>query len=209
MSLRSLDHVLGTAAKVRLLRTLVGIRDSVSAREAGRLTGLSHRAARLALEDLTRVGLLTVQRTPSAHLYRVNRRHDLLPAIRALFQAEDRRTRLIGKELELPLVERDLREEVMAAVLYGSVARGEDRPDSDLDILIVVRDAAKVTDVEAALGVAEERLRERYGLRVAPVVLSLERLRELHERNAPIAVGVVRDGRTLFGQRVQELVGEW
>jgi uncharacterized protein len=39
------------------------------------------------------------------------------------------------------LVQRALGDQVVSVVLYGSVARGKSRPDSDVDLLLILRDA--------------------------------------------------------------------
>jgi uncharacterized protein len=54
-----------------------------------------------------------------------------------------KRDEIIGKLKEH---ETDLREQGVAhAALFGSVARGDDRPDSDIDIMIELDPAARVT----------------------------------------------------------------
>jgi predicted nucleotidyltransferase len=54
-----------------------------------------------------------------------------------------KRDEIIGK---LKACEADLRAQGVAhAALFGSVARGEDRPDSDIDIMVELDPAARVT----------------------------------------------------------------
>ena len=61
--------------------------------------------------------------------------------------------------------------EIQAAFVYGSIAKGEDRADSDVDIL-VVSDGMAYGDLYAALEPASERL----GRKVAPTLYSRNEL---------------------------------
>lgn len=80
--------------------------------------------------------------------------------------------------------------------LFGSRARGEQRPDSDLDLLVVVPDGA---DVPAARQAARESLR----LLGADVDIDLHAMshRDFHDRlhlRASFPATVVREGRILY-----------
>ncbi len=59
------------------------------------------------------------------------------------------------------LIRQALADQVVSVVLYGSVARGTARPDSDLDLLLIVRDAPA-----------------SYWKRLQPILPILRRLRE-------------------------------
>jgi predicted nucleotidyltransferase len=79
------------------------------------------------------------------------------------------------------------------AVVYGSVARGDDRPDSDIDLLVSLarEDAHTSASLAASLG-------EELGRRVQ--VVSLEAAR----RTPLLLLDVVREGRVLVDRN-----GEW
>jgi predicted nucleotidyltransferase len=114
-----------------------------------------------------------------------------------------RGTRRTPYRLELPLEERiylhghwealsrlrgALRTEpnVSMAVVFGSVARGDDEADSDLDLLIALRDPGLRPRVALA-----ERLRKRTGLTLEIVAL------EDVLRRPSLMVEILREGRVL------------
>ncbi len=82
----------------------------------------------------------------------------------------------------------------MPVILFGSTARGEARPDSDVDMLIVVRDGTHSFETTQAI------YRHLRGLRVAvDVVVATESdLREYS--NSPVLIyrEALRDGRELY-----------
>jgi predicted nucleotidyltransferase len=91
----------------------------------------SDRGVRLALNRLAEQGLVHVTDAPPAFLYQLNREHIAAPIAEAL----------AGLRGELI---RRLRDEIAAwrlkpvhASMFGSAARGDGGPDSDIDLLIV------------------------------------------------------------------------
>jgi predicted nucleotidyltransferase len=114
-----------------------------------------------------------------------------------------RGTRTTPYRLELPVAERiylhrhwpilgslrgALRTEpgVSMAVVFGSVARGDDHAESDVDLLVALRDPGLHPRVALA-----ERLRKRTGLKLEVVAL------EDALRRPSLMVEVLRDGRVL------------
>jgi predicted nucleotidyltransferase len=77
------------------------------------------------------------------------------------------------------------------AVLFGSRARGDDHPASDVDLLVCLRRAADRREIAS-------RVSERLGLRVQIVTLE-------DTRNAPLLLAeVLREGRVVIDR-----TGEW
>lgn len=77
-------------------------------------------------------------------------------------------------------------------VLLGSVARGEARWDSDVDVLVVL-DRVDWRDVAAAVDLAADELTER-GVLLSATVLSEGRLDELGRRERRLALDIAREG---------------
>lgn len=83
---------------------------------------------------------------------------------------------------------------VSAAWLYGSVARGEDAPESDVDIALVVRSQAVADQVREALMPLEDAQQ----IRISLTALTARDLAALPDDD-PWWVNVVREGRVLKG----------
>lgn len=205
----ALNHILGTTAKIDLLRVLIRLDTPTSGREAERLARVAHMSAIKALGELAAVGVLSLTRTQATHLYQINRDHDLVPPLEALFKAEADRFASLGDEAKSALVELDLEQKVTSVVIYGSAARGDTRPDSDLDILILVRHDADASAAREILGVLSGRLRLRYGARPSVLVLAVSAARERYDDGDPLLQNIAIDGRTLIGTPVQEVLGTW
>lgn len=167
-----------------------------------RTAGISQRAALEGLDRLEEARL--VQRTPvgRAYLFELDREHRLM------------------KEGILPLLEREgeIRAEtfsrlrrafegaVVGGCVFGSVARGEERPASDLDVCLVVRRPEEKEGVQSRASKVSVGLRKDLGVLAGFLVCTrAELLRGYREGNAFFRV-IVREGEGFAGKCLKELV---
>lgn len=88
-----------------------------------------------------------------------------------------------------------LQAHLQAAILYGSVARGADRADSDIDVLIV-SDELSLEDVFEALSQAEDSL----GRSVSPTLYTCDEYERRRAGNSPFLADVLeREHQVLLG----------
>ena len=197
-----LDEIFGRRSKVRLLRALIPLEQPVSGREAARRAGLSHRAI-VSLDDLSALGLIKRRETAGQHLYSFNGEHALAPAVAELFEADNKRTLAILDRIRQLAVD----EGAAYAGVFGSSARGEADPQSDLDLIVLVDTAQAGEAAYAALVEGSEALREEFGVRLSPVVLTLDQARRQKREQSTFMRSVVRDARRVHGPPLEELIG--
>lgn len=77
-------------------------------------------------------------------------------------------------------------------ILFGSKARGDDRPDSDIDVLVIVKD--ETWPVKSAILRVGARLSLEYDLLFNLVVISEERWQRMEQIKYPLFLQVVQDG---------------
>jgi len=178
-----LDDVFRTRSHVRILRSLDELPDGfpVSAREIARRAGLSHPTASNVLASLTAQGLVLARRAPRADAFELNREHILAERIAELFRLERR----LGDELVSFLRSQIGQQAVPAseAFLFGSVARTETAPTSDIDVAVLC--SADATDaVTDAMDRVAEAVRRRFGNPLS-VIMATESLDELQDHRRP------------------------
>jgi len=91
------------------------------------------------------------------------------------------------------------KEDLISLVVFGSVARGEARPGSDIDVLVVIRGLPKgrfkrlmaFYEVEEGLEPLLDELQEGYGMR--PIVSPILKTPEEAERIVPLYLDMVED----------------
>jgi predicted nucleotidyltransferase len=88
-----------TAPERKLLIALLRTDAAVSGRALARMTELSQPTAQRALVRLRESGLVVTEDAPPALLYRANREHVAMPAVRDLLDLADRLRQRAGQEL--------------------------------------------------------------------------------------------------------------
>ncbi len=122
-------------------------------RVASFIPSASNPGVRLAISRLVGQGLVHAQSAPPAVLYTANRQHLLWPAIEQLVLAADGAMRALFDRIRDVVCDglgADEAEHTSVA-LFGSSARGDNRPDSDIDLLLVTRDQAEQQAVDALI----------------------------------------------------------
>lgn len=111
------------------------------------------------VQRLAGSGLLVVETVGRQKLYRANRAAPVFDELCSLV------AKTMGPEPRLASAIAAAGDDITLALLYGSVARGTDRADSDIDLLLV-SDRLSLEDVFALLAPVEEEL----GRKISPTV---------------------------------------
>jgi predicted nucleotidyltransferase len=147
---------------------------------------------RLVLDTLAGQQLVKVLGSGRAQLYALEESHSFAGALVALFQAEQQRWERLLSTIRERLGKRGAT--VRAAWLYGSVARAEDTPRSDLDIALLVSSSHVADRVREDLITLEDEQQVRISL----TALTPRELAALPDNDRWWSE-VVRDARVLKG----------
>ncbi len=175
-----------------VLSVLAGAEEEFSGRRIHRLVGHgSEPGVRKAVERLVDQGIVLRRQAGRANLYRLNRQHVSSEAIELLAQA---RSQLIAW-----LQEAIASWEVVprCAAVFGSVARGEAGPDSDLDLLVVRRSEIDEENAtwESQLGSLQQSATAWTGNDARVIELGEGELAQAE----PLLAEVIGEGIGLFG----------
>jgi predicted nucleotidyltransferase/antitoxin (DNA-binding transcriptional repressor) of toxin-antitoxin stability system len=147
----ALLRVIGTPAARSVLGVfVVDPARAIHQREIARRAGVGLRSAQLALERLEALGLLQSERDGNRRYYRANRT-SRFEDLRALLSREFGIAEAISAALA-PFAPR-----ISRAFIFGSVASGEDKIGSDIDLLVVGEVTGddlveRIADVQRGLG---------------------------------------------------------
>lgn len=207
MSLLStpLDDLVGTRSRVAVLRTLARAPESLSGREIARRGRISPQSALDAIRALTALGVVEERiLTTSQSFYSLNRATLIYRGlIDSLVEAERSWTSTLLEALRgyVEQVAAHGEGRVLWAGLFGSVARGTDTPDSDIDIAIVARSIEEADALRDASASIVDNASGSIGRRVSVIVLSLGQLIKLRDAGDPLVTALQADNRQLHGSR--------
>ena len=163
----TLEDILGSKIKIRILRLFYRTKGSYTGRDIAKLIASSPEATRRALSDLVSHGLLKLDYVGTSHNYYLNEDHMLIDkVVNKAFFVEQNAIREIVR-----IFKEQLGELFQKAIIFGSVAKKKERPDSDIDILIVVSDGIETDAIEDKINEAANLATAASGNPVMPIVI--------------------------------------
>ncbi len=153
-------RLLGSPARAAVLASVLAAPEGeFTGREVARLAGVSPARAMVALRILEAEGLCWQRRAGRASLWKVNRRHFLARSLAQVATLEsDAMSTLIG------LLQRQLRRAgAVEAHMFGSVARGDERATSDIDLVAVFPDEAARGRWDGSLSAMQNKIQANFG----------------------------------------------
>ena len=197
-----LENVVGSKACVRLLRVLHSNPHKwFFAKELSELSGLGQGVTLERLERLVQSKVLDREARGRMTFYRLNLDSPMAIKIVELFDAEK------DRYPKLPFVQRAVLSEyasrlesvlkgnLLFIALFGSVARGNAGPTSDIDVLVVVKSRMK----EKEISKVGARISEKFHANIAHTVVSLEELKKMVKSREPLIKNVQSEGIVLLG----------
>lgn len=141
-----------------------------------------------ALKALIQLGLVESQTIGRAGVHTINEDHAAVAPLRVL----------VDPVAALKVaIEEAIDGEVETVLLFGSIARGEAAPDSDIDLAVV---ASPGWDGRTVL---EDAVRKRLGNDCGVLVFTRGEFETLAREGEPVVGDIVRDGVALVGNKPQ------
>lgn len=198
-----LDDILNTPVRIRLLRLLCRTRSDFTGRELARFIGYSHTHTLSALGELEADGLVTRRHVGNAYLFSVNIDNAivsrvLIPAFKVeshlISDLADRFYDGIGKKL-------------ISVILFGSVARGEEEPGSDVDLLLVASDGVDIEQLEEKVSEISIDASNEFGCSVMPILVTKSEYERKLKRKQGFWREIPKEGQPIPRKRERETVG--
>lgn len=164
----ALNEILGNKIQIKLLRILVKTKGSYTGRELAGLINHSQNQTSLALKELERNGLVTWQGVGRAHLYSIDMDNILVSnLLEEAFRLEDSLLEMMANTFF-----DEIGEDLLFIVLFGSIVRDQERQDSDIDFVLVVKDKADIKAVEEKAAEASMVTTRKFGNQAMPIIVT-------------------------------------
>jgi len=90
--------------------------------------------------------------------------------------------------------------------MFGSVARGENKPGSDLDVMIVVENSLSVRKTTAGVQDKGGRFLAKFGVMLSPHVIRRRDFISRFDKKDKLIRNVIREGRVISGKHFEEVL---
>ena len=173
----SLLDVLNSKTKMKIIRFLLTHEASMSEREIASVLKVSHMSVNRTMRDLAELNFVNFVTIGKAHLWRVNRKShafkvlsELIKGVSGIKEPLEDLKKILLRNLPKTLIKR--------MVLFGSVAEGSERTNSDIDVFVLVKDKQSKENLEPQIEKLSNVCFEVYGNRLAPYILTEQEVRQ-------------------------------
>jgi len=162
-----LEQVLGNKIAISTLRVLVHYKGRIfTIRGLAQDAGASHPEVSATVAELEKFGIVQVQPVGRAHQISLNEKSYVLnEIIEPILQAEEKTLAKVISILKSHLNTK----KIISSVIFGSVSGGEEKDDSDIDVLVISDDFDHATE---AIANASEDVALGFHTKVSPIIFT-------------------------------------
>ncbi|MCJ7816687.1 MAG: nucleotidyltransferase domain-containing protein [Candidatus Aenigmarchaeota archaeon] len=197
-----LENVMSSKTGVRLLRIFHQFPGRIfSLSDITKITGQSTGAVYPALKKLVDSGIVKASKIGKSTAYRLNMENPLAKKTMEIFSAEREMLRGIAQEFANNVDKKN----IVSIVLFGSVARGEPKGTSDIDLLVVFSKNRDVVESNV------NKLAEKYldlDIHLAPVFYSEREIIDMATHYNNFIINVEKEGIVLYGKSIRGIHGK-
>ena len=167
----SLLDILNSKTKLKIVKFLLTHEASMSEREIASILKVSHMSINRTMRELSEVNFVNFVTIGKAHLWRVNRKSYAFKVLSEFIKGVSRIKDPLDdlKDMILTNISKTL---IKKVVLFGSVAKGAEKTDSDIDVFFLVKDSKDKEKLSSALEKLSNACLETYGNRLSPYILT-------------------------------------
>lgn len=203
---RPFDEILNSRVKVRLLRLLCQKGGEWTGRQLAAELRISPAATHAALRALHQATILELRTVGNSFVYSLRDEQYLVrEALRPLFRQEARASQQLRDVLVRGLDPR-VRASIVTVALYGSVPRGQERPTSDIDLLVLVASGRAKAAIRRALDLGGDPITRTFGNPIAWYVTTVQEARQKVRRRSPLFHNILRDHQLVWGRPLTEVL---
>ena len=201
-----LNKILNNETKVKVLRFLYKNDIEWSGRRIAREIQISPATCHKALGELYSEGILLLRNVGKTYLYQFNHENYVSKELlRPLFKKEERLLKVISRLMRDEFSEK-VKERIVSIALFGSVEKREDRPDSDIDLLVLVTRAKDKEKIEKSFDNLNEKTMRLFGKIVSPYIESVSGFRRKYKQGLPVAKEIVQSHKLISGKSLREVI---
>jgi hypothetical protein len=194
------SDLFSTRGRVDVLRALWGVQIPMTAAEVARRTRMTHPAVSSVLGVLADYGVADSAPAGRGHVYWLNRDNVYVKSlVDPVFLAEQ-----TAPDVLLEAIRSEFEDRTVSVVLFGSYARGDQTPDSDIDVIAVAHNAGVKREIEGSMVASQTAFRRAFGATLSAIVYDPSEAAALPERAPDLHQSVVRDGVRVCGLDVTE-----
>ena len=201
-----IDAILNSSSKVRILRFLCNKGGEWSGRRGAAELVMNPVTAHRALRELHQATLLDLRKVGNSLVYSLREDHYLVhEALKPLFAREAQAPEKLDQFLQ-GAIDKKLSRHVVSAAVYGSIVRHQERPTSDVDLLVLVKSDRAKEEVRRILEPLWEKVAWRFGNTLSLYVNTVHEWQQKYRHKLPVIQNILKDHHVIWGIPIEEVL---
>jgi len=197
-----LDQIFGQKSKIKILRFLYLYKKESTIREVSKGTGVTPPNASRILKELEVEGVVIAKKAGRSILHSLNSKHYLIRnIILPVFEKEQKVKVNLAKLFKLKL-----NFPVKSIILFGSIARKNEKPNSDIDLLFVIPNRGDPEKLREKISALNPLFISYFGNSIAPLIMKQSKFLSELKKGNKLLKSILKDGEVLVGQLISELL---
>ncbi|MFH1737149.1 MAG: nucleotidyltransferase domain-containing protein [Actinomycetota bacterium] len=205
--IKPLNDLMGNATRIDILRTFFQYPGEFTGRHIAKLCHLPQATVQKQLDVLIAHHILTFKQVGPSRVFSLNAEHILYSALMDLFDREQKMLMGIEARIRKTIDEnRQLRNKVVHASTFGSIATGHNTQESDLDLFLVIRDNYQSEDLSDWMVNTSSQIITASGINIHPFIVQEKELPKLRKS---LRDSIKQQSRRIYGISTEELEQKW
>ncbi len=199
-----LDNVFATWSNIAVLRVINKVKIGLSGREIAKQAGMSAPSCLEALSSLENLNIVTRQRGGREHFFYLNREHYIVKKIIIpILSSEMNFAETIYSDIK-----KELGKYPSSLIVFGSIARKEEKIESDLDLCIVFNSIRSKNTIEKIITEINLFFFKKYGVSLSPFYISENEFKKRAKTKKPPVIDIIKEGIVISGKNIRALINE-
>lgn len=202
-----LNKILDNEAKVKILRFLIKTKTEWNGRQIAKEIGVTPATAHKALHGLYGEGILLLRNVGKTHIYSLKKDNYLvLNLLEPLFAKEGKVFDDIVESIRKKISRSSIKKAITSVVLFGSVNLHTDKPASDIDLAVLIKDAGNRQKVSKFFEDMDKKFSKEFGNTISTYINTEAEFKNKYKKGLGIIKNILKSSRLICGKELKEML---
>jgi len=202
-----LDKILNNETKVKILRFLFKTNAEWNGRQIARELGVTPATTHKALQSLNKEGVLLLRNIGKTHVYTLKRNNFTVSnMLKPLFANEEKILDSIFGIIRRRISASSIKKDIVSVVLFGSVSLHKERPTSDIDIAVIVKDLKRKHKAELLFEEIDKKISEKFGNTISAYINTVLEFKSKYKKGLAVIKNILKSNKLIYGKLPERIV---